>query len=82
MQVWRQLWRVLERCHVACLLADARFPLLHLNTALFHYLSIDLRKARAPLLPPLAPFFPFLSYLPARSLAAGGATAAFQVTQQ
>ena len=33
-QVWRQLWRVLERCHVACMLADSRFPLLHFNLAL------------------------------------------------
>ena len=33
-EVWRQLWRVLERCAVAVLVLDVRHPLLHLPPAL------------------------------------------------
>jgi len=43
-QVWRQLWRVLERCHVAVVVVDARHPLLHLPPALVYHVSRTLRK--------------------------------------
>mmetsp|Transcript_90061 Transcript_90061/g.160375 ORF Transcript_90061/g.160375 Transcript_90061/m.160375 type:complete len:652 (+) Transcript_90061:115-2070(+) len=43
-QVWRQLWRVLERCHVAVVVLDARHPLLHLPPALVYHVSRTLRK--------------------------------------
>eukprot|EP00440_Ansanella_granifera_P075069 gb/GFBE01081469.1/.p1 GENE.gb/GFBE01081469.1/~~gb/GFBE01081469.1/.p1 ORF type:complete len:685 (+),score=150.52 gb/GFBE01081469.1/:1-2055(+) len=44
LQVWRQLWRVLERCHVAVVVLDARHPLLHLPPALVYHVSKTLRK--------------------------------------
>eukprot|EP00435_Cladocopium_sp_Y103_P027552 s187_g6.t2 len=44
LQVWRQLWRVLERCHVAVCVIDARHPLLHLPPALIFHVSRTLRK--------------------------------------
>ena len=44
LQVWRQLWRVLERCHVAVAVLDARHPLLHLPPALVYHVSRTLRK--------------------------------------
>ena len=44
LQVWRQLWRVLERCHVACCVIDARHPLLHLPPALMYHVNRTLRK--------------------------------------
>ena len=36
-QVWRQLWRVVERSDVVCLVADVRNPLLHVPAALYDY---------------------------------------------
>jgi len=44
LQVWRQLWRVLERCHVAVVVLDARHPLLHLPPALVYHVNRTLRK--------------------------------------
>eukprot|EP00930_Biecheleria_cincta_P025686 TRINITY_DN18240_c0_g1_i2.p1 TRINITY_DN18240_c0_g1~~TRINITY_DN18240_c0_g1_i2.p1 ORF type:complete len:659 (+),score=120.51 TRINITY_DN18240_c0_g1_i2:163-2139(+) len=44
LQVWRQLWRVLERCHVAVVVLDARHPLLHLPPALVHHVRRTLKK--------------------------------------
>ncbi|CAE7771594.1 Gnl1, partial [Symbiodinium pilosum] len=44
LQVWRQLWRVLERCYVAVAVLDARHPLLHLPPALVYHVSRTLRK--------------------------------------
>lgn len=44
LQVWRQLWRVLERCDVAVVVADVRHPLLHLPPALVYHVSNTLRK--------------------------------------
>mmetsp|Transcript_71943 Transcript_71943/g.153792 ORF Transcript_71943/g.153792 Transcript_71943/m.153792 type:complete len:644 (+) Transcript_71943:104-2035(+) len=44
LQVWRQLWRVLERCQVAVLVADARHPLLHLPPALVYHVARTLQK--------------------------------------
>ena len=44
LQVWRQLWRVLEKCTVAVCVIDARHPLLHLPPALIYHVSRTLRK--------------------------------------
>mmetsp|Transcript_8662 Transcript_8662/g.18909 ORF Transcript_8662/g.18909 Transcript_8662/m.18909 type:complete len:610 (-) Transcript_8662:545-2374(-) len=44
LQVWRQLWRVLERCHVVTLVVDARHPLLHLPPALVYHVMHTLKK--------------------------------------
>jgi len=44
LQVWRQLWRVLERCDVAVVVIDARHPLLHLPPALIYHVSRTLKK--------------------------------------
>lgn len=42
--VWRQLWRVLERSDVACVVVDARNPMLHLPPALYAHVTRRLRK--------------------------------------
>jgi hypothetical protein len=34
LEVWRQLWRVMERVQVLCIVADARMPLLHIPVPL------------------------------------------------
>lgn len=39
LEVWRQLWRVIERSSVLVLLADARCPLLHISDQLMDYLK-------------------------------------------
>lgn len=44
LQVWRQLWRVLERCDVAVAVVDARHPLLHLPPALVFHVTRTLQK--------------------------------------
>lgn len=43
-EVWRQLWRVLERADVACVVVDARNPMLHLPPALYAHVTRRLRK--------------------------------------
>ena len=43
-EVWRQLWRVLERADVAVLVVDARNPMLHLPPALYAHVARRLRK--------------------------------------
>jgi len=44
LQVWRQLWRVLERCDVAVIIVDVRHPLMHLPPALVYHVSKTLKK--------------------------------------
>mmetsp|Transcript_15368 Transcript_15368/g.30264 ORF Transcript_15368/g.30264 Transcript_15368/m.30264 type:complete len:584 (+) Transcript_15368:53-1804(+) len=44
LQVWRQLWRVLELCDVAVIVVDARHPLLHLPPPLLYHVSCTLKK--------------------------------------
>jgi hypothetical protein len=47
-EVWRQLWRVLERADVAVLVVDARHPLLHTPPALYAHVAEETQKtARA-----------------------------------
>ena len=43
-EVWRQLWRVLERADVAVLVVDARHPLLHTPPALYAHVTRRLKK--------------------------------------
>lgn len=43
-EVWRQLWRVLERADVAVVVVDARNPMLHLPPALYAHVTRRLRK--------------------------------------
>ncbi|KAG5175324.1 hypothetical protein JKP88DRAFT_250233 [Tribonema minus] len=45
LEVWRQLWRVIERSDVALLLADARCPALHFHESLWRHVTRDLQKA-------------------------------------
>jgi GTP-binding protein EngB required for normal cell division len=45
LQVWRQLWRTLERCHVVVVVVDARHPLLHLPPPLVFHVTRTLRKS-------------------------------------
>jgi large subunit GTPase 1 len=44
LQVWRQLWRVLERCQVLVQILDARNPLFYLNQDLRQYVAGELKK--------------------------------------
>jgi len=44
LQVWRQLWRVLELCDVAVIVVDARHPLLHLPPPLLYHVTCTLKK--------------------------------------
>ena len=37
LEVWRQLWRCVERSDIICLVADVRNPLLHIPQALYEY---------------------------------------------
>jgi hypothetical protein len=39
LEVWRQLWRVVERSDIVLLLADARCPALHFHTNLYRYIT-------------------------------------------
>ncbi|KDO30629.1 hypothetical protein SPRG_04529 [Saprolegnia parasitica CBS 223.65] len=41
LQVWRQLWRVIEKSNVLVHFADARCPLLHLSHALLAHIAAD-----------------------------------------
>jgi ribosome biogenesis GTPase A len=43
-EVWRQLWRVLERADVAVLVVDARHPMLHTPPALYAHIVRRLKK--------------------------------------
>lgn len=43
LEVWRQLWRVLEKSQVILLVADIRDPLLHIPVAFHEYLTQTLR---------------------------------------
>lgn len=44
LQVWRQLWRVLERCSCIIQIVDARNPLFYLSKDLRNYASVELGK--------------------------------------
>jgi hypothetical protein len=44
LQVWRQLWRVVERADVVVVVMDVRHPLLHLPPALYLHVAHTLAK--------------------------------------
>ncbi|KAL1923491.1 uncharacterized protein VTP21DRAFT_8471 [Calcarisporiella thermophila] len=44
LEVWRQLWRVLEMSDVLLLLVDIRHPVLHFPPALYDYVINELRR--------------------------------------
>ncbi|KAI9914053.1 hypothetical protein PsorP6_006427 [Peronosclerospora sorghi] len=46
MQVWRELWRVLERSSIVIHLADARCPLLHFSDQLMMYVRTNFPSKR------------------------------------
>ena len=43
LEVWRQLWRTLERSDVVAIVADVRNPLLHVPAALYEHVAKTLR---------------------------------------
>ena len=43
-EVWRQLWRVIERSHCIVLVVDGRNPLFYINTDLRKYVEVELGK--------------------------------------
>eukprot|EP00026_Physarum_polycephalum_P004244 Phypoly_transcript_04261.p1 GENE.Phypoly_transcript_04261~~Phypoly_transcript_04261.p1 ORF type:complete len:555 (+),score=105.32 Phypoly_transcript_04261:169-1833(+) len=44
LEVWRQLWRVIERSDVLLLVVDTRFPLFHFPPSLYNYVVNVLKK--------------------------------------
>ena len=44
LQVWRQLWRVIELSDIILLVVDARHPILHFPPALYDYVTIEMGK--------------------------------------
>ncbi|KAI8054861.1 P-loop containing nucleoside triphosphate hydrolase protein [Thamnidium elegans] len=44
LEVWRQLWRVLEISDVILIVMDIRNPLLHFPRSLYNYVTKDLKK--------------------------------------
>ncbi|KAJ1648755.1 hypothetical protein IWQ61_009948 [Dispira simplex] len=44
LEVWRQLWRVLEISDIVLLIADVRHPLLHFPPSLYQYVVHHLKK--------------------------------------
>jgi hypothetical protein len=44
LQVWRQLWRVLEISDIILLVVDARHPVLQFPSTLYDYIAKDLKK--------------------------------------
>ncbi|OAD77228.1 hypothetical protein PHYBLDRAFT_109041, partial [Phycomyces blakesleeanus NRRL 1555(-)] len=44
LEVWRQLWRVLEISDIVLVIMDIRHPLLHFPCALYEYITKDLKR--------------------------------------
>ncbi|KAI8144636.1 P-loop containing nucleoside triphosphate hydrolase protein [Fennellomyces sp. T-0311] len=44
LEVWRQLWRVLEISDIVLVVMDIRHPLLHFPRALYEYVTRDLKR--------------------------------------
>lgn len=44
LDVWRQLWRTVEASDVVLLVADVRFPILHLPVSLLRYIILEEKK--------------------------------------
>ncbi|KAI9282231.1 hypothetical protein BY458DRAFT_543950 [Sporodiniella umbellata] len=45
LEVWRQLWRVLEISDVVLIVMDIRHPLLHFPRSLYNFITQDLKKS-------------------------------------
>jgi hypothetical protein len=50
LEVWRQLWRTVEKADILVMLADARAPLLHFSESLFRHIAEDHDKPAVLLL--------------------------------
>ena len=44
LEVWRQLWRAVERSDIAVFVLDARLPLFHFQEAMWHYVTQDMGR--------------------------------------
>ncbi|KAJ6242591.1 guanine nucleotide-binding protein-like 1 [Anaeramoeba flamelloides] len=44
LEVWRQLWRVVERSDILLLITDSRYPLFHFSESLYNYIIKDIGK--------------------------------------
>jgi len=44
LEVWRQLWRVVEISDILVIVADIRFPILHLPVSLYDYITAAMKK--------------------------------------
>ncbi|GFN77565.1 guanine nucleotide-binding protein-like 1 [Plakobranchus ocellatus] len=44
LETWRQLWRVLEMSDILLVIADVRYPVLHVPPRLLNYVMDDLKK--------------------------------------
>jgi ribosome biogenesis GTPase A len=44
LEVWRQLWRVIERSDILLLVVDARFPLFHFPPSLYNFVINVIKK--------------------------------------
>ncbi|KAH3745558.1 guanine nucleotide binding protein 1 [Pelomyxa schiedti] len=44
LETWRQLWRVCERSHLIMMVTDARYPLFLFSSALYKFITEELRK--------------------------------------
>ncbi|XP_051574968.1 guanine nucleotide-binding protein-like 1 isoform X1 [Myxocyprinus asiaticus] len=44
LETWRQLWRVMEMSDVILLIVDIRHPVLQFPPALYHYVTVELKK--------------------------------------
>ena len=70
LEVWRQLWRVIEKSHVVIIVADARNPLLHISEPLVKLVQAEGKRLvlllnKVDLLPP-EKLAEWLDYLPRR----------------
>jgi len=44
LEVWRQLWRVVEMSDIVLLIVDIRHPLVHFSPALYHWVNDELKR--------------------------------------
>jgi len=44
LEVWRQLWRVIEISQIICLITDICYPIFHFPVALYKYITEELKK--------------------------------------
>ncbi|XP_052003214.1 guanine nucleotide-binding protein-like 1 [Xyrauchen texanus] len=44
LETWRQLWRVMEMSDVILFIVDIRHPVLQFSPAMYHYITVELKK--------------------------------------